>query len=102
MTEAPIGTKELTYEDEFGRKWRVLIPKASPDSDAEHGLVLGPPDLKPLGLPTEVEIRLHNALEARNIISARDAADRPGEIVRALQAALKVSAQSIQGIYLGG
>jgi hypothetical protein len=101
MSESPYGTREVRHTDDFGRTYRVLIPVGAPDEEAEHGLVLGPPDLSALGLPHEIEIRLHNALEGRGVITARDASDNPDEITRAVRAALKVSTQSVQAIYLG-
>lgn len=92
-------TREIVYTDPYGRRFRVLIPAGAPDSEAEHGMILGPPILEDLGLPIEAEVRLHNQLEARGIIYRRDAERRPGEIVAALQAALKVDAQRVQALY---
>lgn len=100
MYEAPHGTRVIRWQDDFGRWYRVLIPVGAPDDHAENGLVLGPPDLSSLNLPLDVAIRLHNALEGRGIITARDAERNPEEIRRALHAALKVSTQAVQGIYL--
>lgn len=99
--EVPYSTREVTWIDDAGRRFRVLIPAGAPDEDADHGLILGPPDLRPLGLPVEIEVRLHNALEGRGIITARDAASRPEEIVRALLSSFKASAQSVQALYIG-
>ncbi len=100
MYEPPYGTRLIRYEDDFGRWYRGLIPAGAPDDHAENALVLGPPDLSSLNLPLDISIRLHNALEARGIITAKDAEQKPEEIRRALHAALKVSAQAVQGIYL--
>ena len=93
-------TRRATWTDEEGRRWHVLLPAGAPDEEAPHGLLLGPPDLSELGLPPEIEIRLHRALEARGLITAEDARRRPQDITAALQSAFRVSAQRVQALYL--
>jgi hypothetical protein len=103
MTDViPYGTRMVRVTDDYGRVTRVLIPEGAPDSDADHGLVLGPPDLTSLGYPLDIEVRLHNGLEGRGIITAQDAIARPDEIQRAIQSAFKASAQQVQTVFLEG
>lgn len=67
---------------------------------ARQGVPIGPPDLTSLGLPLEIEVRLHNALHDRGILTPQDARRRPAEVQSALQFALKVSTTNILNLYL--
>ena len=70
------------------------------DSEACMGIPLGPPSLEHLGLPLAVEVRLHNELFDRGLLTARDAQRRFKEIFAALQAAYGVDQARILGAYL--
>lgn len=97
--------KEVDYTDTDGRKWRVRVPDDCPVDRYSEGIPVGPPALAALGLPLELEIRLHNELHARKLFTTRDAMRRPQEVTAALQAALKVNMQRLQSLYrdeLGG
>lgn len=95
------GIREVVYKDREGRKWKRGIPFNAPDTDAEFGVPLGPPSLADLGLPLEVEVRLHNQLFDRGILTEREARKRIGDVVSSLQAALRVDALRILTIYQG-
>lgn len=91
--------REASYTDSLGRKWAVWLPDGLTDADASMGLPLGPPPLTPLGLPQDIEIRLHNELYARRIFTAEDAERRKPDIISALQATLKIEARKILDLF---
>ena len=95
------GLRSVTYVDPEGRRWARLLPPQARDSDAEWGVPNGPPSLKALDLPAEVEVRLHNELHARGILTERDARRRFAEISAALMAALRFDAGRVYDIYRG-
>jgi hypothetical protein len=94
--------KQVSYKDTDGRYRTVLLPESEPEEFAElRGILIGPPDLSELGLPTDIEVRLNNELYHRGIIDAKSATRNRQEIVYAIQSALKVDADRIIGVYLG-
>jgi hypothetical protein len=93
--------REAHWEDEEGRYWKVSLPSDAPDGDARIGIPIGPPSLVSLGLPLEIEVRLHNQLYSRGILTQRDAQRRRQEIRGALIGALKVDVGRIIDVYLG-
>lgn len=93
--------READWKDEEGRLWKVSLPSDALDRDARMGIPIGPPSLASLGLPLEIEVRLHNQLHARGILTQRDAQRRRQDIFGALKGALKVDVGQIIGVYLG-
>lgn len=93
--------REIEYQDDVGRKFRVLIPKDSPDTHAKYGIILGPPDLSPLKLTENAEVRLNNQLYHRRILSFRDAMSNKREVLAALQATFAVDVEEIVNLYRG-
>ncbi len=91
--------KEVDYKDDAGRLWRVRVPDDCPPDRFSAGIPVGPPALDSLGLPLDIEARLHNELHARGLLTFRDALNRPKEIQAALQATLKIDVQRIQTLY---
>ncbi len=91
--------RQSFYSDEKGRNWATLLPDGVPDSEAAMGLLLGPPSMEPLGLPEEIEIRLHNQLFYRRLFTFEDVRRRRADVASALQSTLKVDAQAIVDIY---
>lgn len=87
-----------TYNDEDGLSWVVLVPKGAEDAP-ERGIVVGPPDLSPLGLPDDVRWRLHQQLFQRGLIEAKDLRGRTRDLVAALQAAYKVDVARLSEMY---
>jgi len=92
-------SRRVTYTDDAGRRWVVMLPEGKPDSDASMGIPVGPPSLEPLGLPEEIEVRLHNALVDRGLLTERDAKMRRSHLLGALQAALKVDIVRVAALY---
>ena len=91
--------RKVDYQDSKGRMTQRLVPDDAPDANARYGIVVGPPDLDSLGLPQEVEIRLHNELFNRGLLTLDDVRKRRPEIMAAVQAALKVDAESVMAAY---
>jgi hypothetical protein len=91
--------RRSTYTDNAGRIHVVLLPDDAPDSHATLGIPVGPPSLAALGLPEELEIRLHNQLVARNVLTAADAKARRSDILGALQKALSMDTDRVATCY---
>lgn len=85
--------------EKLGRKYKVLVPDDAAEELWQYGVVIGPPDLSRLGLPPSIEVRLHQELYVRGLITKVDVQRRGSELVAALQAALKVDAQLIATLY---
>lgn len=90
--------REISYEND-GRWYRVRLPDTVPDSDAIYGIVVGPPDITSLGLPTDVATRLHNQLYSRHLFTLKEATSRSNELFAAWQAALRVNVQQLLNLY---
>ena len=90
------GYREVSYEDESGRKFAVLLPPGVPDEEARTGVLLGPiADLVEMGLPLALEVRLHNGLFSRRIFTLEDARLHPNEVYGSLMAALTIDAVKV-------
>lgn len=96
-----VSLRHVEYVDPDGRLWLRGLPPAAQDSEAVRGVPIGPPSMASLGLPKDVEIRLHNQLYMRGIITANDARARVNEIPPAIAAALRVDAQAVLAIFQG-
>lgn len=77
----------------------VLLPDGAPELDAPMGIPVGPPSTEELGLPEEVQVRLHNALVERGLLTEGDIKRRRGDIVGAIQAALGLYVRHITRLY---
>ena len=82
-----------------GKEYVVLVPQDAEARDYSKGLIVGPPDLSELGLPSELELRLHNELLNRGLITANDVRRHPEAVIGAWQAALKVSGTELLNLY---
>lgn len=91
----------IEYTDTEGRRSLRGLPAGVPASKAAQGVPLGPPSLAELGLPKEIEVRLHNQLFARGLFTEQDARAKPGEIHSAIVAALRLDVQRILAVYQG-
>jgi hypothetical protein len=90
------GMKQVEYERN-GRKYLVQLPDEAPDSEAELGIPIGPPDIDALlPLPEPFATRLHNELYRRGIFSLTDTIKRQNEVRAALLAACNLDVQTIQ------
>lgn len=91
--------KEVRYTDNRGMVHVTLLPDNAPESDAPRGLFVGPPDLRPLGLPPATEKRLNRQLVDRGLLSAADVASRSHELAAAVMAAYRADAQALMALY---
>lgn len=91
--------RQVTYVDEIGRKWAMLVPDNAPDSAAHLGMTLGPVDLDPLGLPRAYAVRLHNALFDRAIFTSQQARKHPHDIASAIKEAMRPDVAAIIALY---
>ncbi len=92
--------REVDYTDDLGRAWRVRVPDDCPSDRYSEGIPIGPPALTRLGLPDEVETRLHNQLHGRRLFTTKDVLRRPTDVFAALQATFKVDMQRVQSLYV--
>lgn len=90
------------YTDANGRRWAVMVPDGCPDNMTRSGVPIGPPSLTRLGLPLEVEVRMHNQLLERGILTKRDFEARPRDVMAALQATYRVDLATLHTIYHEG
>lgn len=91
--------REVLYTDFEGRMWKRMLPDGVPDEDAAVGVPAGPPPLMSLGLPLEIEVRLHNELYHRGLLTAADLHGRRVEIRAAIMAALRLDVEAVSAIY---
>lgn len=86
----------ITRDD---KKYSVVVPDGAPENTWKYGIVVGPPDLSELGLPYDIEVRLHNELHNRGLIKLADASRGPQNLQGAIMAALRVDVQRLLQIY---
>lgn len=91
--------RRTQYIDEDGRKWAVDLPDGVSDESAAIGVPAGPPSLASLDLPLELEVRLHNQLFDRAVLTARDAKVKRESVLSAIQHALKLDVQKVIAVY---
>lgn len=85
------------YTDSDGRMFRVLVPEGG---DPKYGVIVGPPLLDNLNLPTVTMIKLHNELYHRGLFTYDDVKNRRSEVMSALQSALKLTIEGIVEAYV--
>jgi hypothetical protein len=90
--------QEVEWTDDIGRKFIVFVKDGG---DPAKGIIKGPTPLDALGLDEETNVRLHNELYDRGIITSHDASHNPMKVLGAIQYALRVNVQQIQNAYLG-
>ncbi len=93
--------KQATYQDHEGRWHAVMLPDSADETEAPRGIPVGPPSLEALDLPLDIEVRLHNQLFHRYLLTEADIRRKPNEVTAAIMAALKLDAQRIAGLYAG-
>ncbi len=88
--------RSVDYTDDRGRNFRTLLPDDAPDSEANMGIPIGPPDVVDyLGLPEPLATRLHNILHERGLFDVKTLQKNDTAIVGAWQAALRVDANRL-------
>ena len=87
------------YEDEDGRWWVVAVPEG--ETNLEMGIPIGPPDLSGMGLPHDTEVRLHNQLFNRGLITAKDIRGSNGsqKVFAAIQSAFRTDVAAVTSQY---
>lgn len=91
--------RESEYIDSEGRKWCVGLPDDAPDSHAPMGVRIGPPSLESLGLPKDIEVRLHNELYNRRLFSLADVERRRQDVLGAIMAIFRLDTQKVIELY---
>ena len=94
--------RPVEYSDSDGRRFLANLPFGVPDSQAQNGIPLGPPSLSSLGLPLDAEVRLHNELFERGILTEQDARRRINDVAAAIRAAFRTDVHRILAVYQGG
>lgn len=91
--------RHIERTDAQGRKFLVALPDNAPDSHAQYGVVIGPPDLSELKLPMQMEVRLNNALFARKLFTRIDVRRRKQELLAVWQSVLQADVQTLASVY---
>lgn len=92
-------TKVVDYTDKVGRNYKSVLPVEAPLSHAGRGILVGPPDLTPLGLPEAMKVRLHNELVARGLVDYSTVRSHMTDVVSAIMHTFGVDAQTIVALY---
>lgn len=95
------GYRRVEWVDSVGRRWVTQIPDDAPDGYAQSGLPVGPISLESLGLPLEWEVRLHNELVGRDMLTLADV-EMPGgreKLAGAVRALVKFGAHELAMLY---
>lgn len=95
-------SRQVEYVSPEGKYYLMAIPDDATDEMARFGVLIGPPDLDQLDLPSEVEVRLHNQLYWRKIYTARDLRAKRVDTQGAIQAALRLEVDRILQIMENG
>ncbi len=94
--------RTVEYADETGRRFRTAIPADAPDSHADMGVPIGPPDLSAIEVPEDYSVQLQNALLERGILTYRDFRKKPMVVRGALNHVLKAQIRQLEAIYREG
>lgn len=93
--------RQVDYEDERGRKYRVKLPHGVPEAEAEKGVPVGPPDVvDELGLPEPFATRLHNMLFKHQLWTINEVRKKPKILFNALQVAMKTDINILMAAYM--
>ncbi len=93
--------RQVDYEDDRGRKYRVNLPHGVPESEAEKGVPVGPPDVvDELGLPEPFATRLHNNLFRHQLWTIKEVRKKPKTLFNALQVTMKTDVHALMAAYM--
>lgn len=93
--------KTVDYEDGRGRTLRVLLPDDADESQADFGILVGPPPVvDALNLPEPFATQLHNELHRRGLWDANVVKKNAESLKGAIQAVVLVNAQILHEAYL--
>jgi len=87
--------RRVQWTDDDGCWYISLLPNYEPDSNARMGLLLGPPDLRPLELPDDIRVRLNHELVHREILTTQDASNRRADVLAAIRSALRIDTERL-------
>lgn len=91
--------KLVDYTDESGFKFKMQVPDDAAEDTYKFGTPYGPPDISELGLPPQLQLRLHNQLFDRDLFTLKDVQRQRVNVMGAWQAALTTDVESIVQIY---
>ena len=93
--------RQVEYTDERGRKYIVSLPDNVPDSEADKGILIGPPDVVDnLGLHEPLATRLHNELFANKLWNIKIVRRQPKLLFGILHRVLKVDVHRLMSAYM--
>ena len=93
--------KQVEYIDERGRKYLVSLPANVPDSEADKGILIGPPDVvDALGLYEPLATRLHNELFANKLWNVHEVRKQPQLLFSIFQRVLKADVHRLMSAYM--
>lgn len=93
--------RQVEYTDERGRKYLVSLPDNVPDSEAEKGILIGPPDVvDALGLYEPLATRLHNELFVNKLWTVHEVRKQPKLLFGILQRILKLDVHRLMSAYM--
>lgn len=98
-TGSSSGNRVVVWVDSEGRKFNSIIPAGARDAEAIKGVKFGPPPLNALNLPRDVSVRLHNELFDRGLFTYEQVRRNLGQVISAIQQALRVDAQTVATLY---
>jgi len=93
--------KQVEYTDERGRKYLVTLPDNVPDSEADKGVLIGPPDVADaLGLHEPLATRIHNELFTNKLWNVHIVRKQPKLLFGILQRVLKIDVHRLMSAYM--
>ena len=94
-----MAMRKVEWRDSMGRRWVALVPESMPDAMAKNSLQLGPVSLEPLGLPLPYEVKLHNELVQRGLLTYDDLRARRNEVESAVRSLWRAGAAEIIDLF---
>lgn len=79
--------------EEGGKKYKAVVPDNADRDTYKYGVIVGPPDFS--WLPPHIDVRLHNELYNRGLITVADVMSRPQEVEAAIRSAVRVDVQTV-------
>ena len=93
--------KQVDYQDERGRWYRVQLPDEAPEDQARFGVPIGPPNVADkLGLPEPFATDLHNQLFLRKLFNANEVRKNSQALQGAIMTALSVDISRVYEAYV--
>lgn len=93
--------RQIDSTDARGLQRRIELPDDASDDEINAGILVGPPDLSPLDLPPDLEVRLNAELWNRGLFTYADVLRKRNELLAAWQAVLRVDVTRLMALYAG-